>query len=394
MNDGILQYYSDTLLIEKWANVDAALDMRKSAGVLDSIVSGAKGFIENFVVDRLDKSSPLAFGESVLKLLAPSILFRLWPPLGLLETAGQMLFGMSVVDIIKSIVSALAPKISSSEIITPEEVNQAGVQAAGGDLLVSASTDLLYPLRELERNDSIVKAAQAGSRSYRGFLGGRSPAGGAFLRPQKGTPALYRMLGFLGPRKGKTLIVGFIVWLIKTVLASAGLLAGGSIISGLFGKDKEKETEQEVVVEKSEKEPRPWAAPYQQDGRKVWNVSETTPASYQRPVRLPSGSSHNLKPSGAGEKFNKNDSATIWIVPLKGGVENTVLSWATTVYPELQGHENAIRRSPSFNRTVNILEGHTDPRSPNYLSMPSGVNKIRDVVDSFAGDVASKIPKG
>jgi len=68
MNDGILQYYSDTLLIEKWANVDAALDMRKSAGVLDSIVSGAKGFIENFVVDRLDKSSPLAFGESVLKL--------------------------------------------------------------------------------------------------------------------------------------------------------------------------------------------------------------------------------------------------------------------------------------------------------------------------------------
>jgi hypothetical protein len=105
-------------------------------------------------------------------------------------------------------------------------------------------------------------------------------------------------------------------------------------------------------------------------------------------VNSPSSAKHiPFQPSGKGEQFHANDANTAWLVPLNGDVRNTLLDWATTVYPELQGQENNIVNTPSFNRMANILEDNINEKSPNYLMVPAGYNKIIDIVNSFAGDI-------
>ncbi len=118
------------------------------------------------------------------------------------------------------------------------------------------------------------------------------------------------------------------------------------------------------------------------------------PAATTTPVLPKAPPPVGLESSGRGEEFFKNDAQNIWVVPVYGNVKNTLVLWARDIYPKLQGHENLIYSSASFNRVANILEQNLDHRSPNYLVVPPGYNKRIDIVNLFAGEVAAKLPRG
>lgn len=108
---------------------------------------------------------------------------------------------------------------------------------------------------------------------------------------------------------------------------------------------------------------------------------------------LPTPRQHSLKPSGQGVKQFENTESKLWIVNLTASIEETVKGWAIKIYPELKDHADKILSSPSFIKLVSILKDFYDPNYPNILIMPynSSLHSWKDVVDLFAGDVASQI---
>ena len=158
------------------------------------------------------------------------------------------------------------------------------------------------------------------------------------------------------------MVGGIIVWLLKTLLVGAGLVAGAGLVKKLVTPSKDK-----AIVTAP-------AAP------------SATPSA-PKDVRPPKPADP-FKASGSGEQHFANDANAIWIVPLLGGnVEKTLIAWATDVYPKLSGNEFVIRRSPAFKRAANKLKRNFNPSNPGSLIMPIGLHSRKQVVDLFARDV-------
>lgn len=367
-----LRYVSDSLLIDKILTIESA-NMIRTAGIADSL-KGIAGSIAGFIQSNVDTSSPSAFGISLLKLMTPAIMFRVSPIIGGALIFASELFGFDIGSIWDAILSPIKGKIESGEQVDPNEIDRVGEA-----LLISTNDDesnvndnsLFADLHALENEGTLLKAAQWGG--YR-----RPPVGGPWLFPRRGTSFLHKIFGFLGPGRGRNLAVAFVVWFIKTILASAGLLAGAKAIKEFMGMGDAKKEEK---VEQP-RETRP---------------SETMPVAVQKPVlmpiQVPVAKTHTLKASGRGEEYHRNDEASLWIIPLYGSLRNTLVLWAKDVYPELAGYDSIISNNVDFNKILNELSKYLNTRNPNSLVMPPGFNTRRQVVDLFAGSVAQSLPK-
>lgn len=344
-----LQYIEDTQLVEKLAVID--LFLTKEANFLGSALGTVAGGIKSFVEEHVDSSSPASLIKSVLKLLEPGYFFKIHPLLGILSTIGQM-FGFSVVDILSSVVGSIAPKLENGMKVSAQEVNQAVVATVGLDS--EASYDLFYDLKKYAEDGDITKKAISPFKSG----------------PK--APLLQRVLPFLGPRKSRTLVGAFIGWFIKTILLSAGLLGGAELLNNMvFTPAKEKV---KTIL------------PTTPEGITVEQV-RTKPSV----ALAPQAPSHNLKPSGRGEKEHQNNDQNVWVVPIYGSVQNTLAMWTQEIYPELVGKLHLVRSSASFNRVANILDSYLDAENPNYLVVPAGYTNRKEIVDMFIGETAQKL---
>lgn len=335
-----LRYLADSELINRVAIIDAAL-LYKNAGIAETL-SGVSETVQKYVLSKIDTSSTEGIIKGVLDILSPAAFFYMHPMLGVLAAAASAFGDIDLSDVLSKIVGVIRPKIEAGEKVTPEEVND-----AGQSLAASASSDMFYELRKLAQDGQLVKLALSPVKDTKKFYN---------------QSLLYRVFGFLNPVKRKHLFVSFIVWFIKTALLGAGLLTVGGIV-------KEK-----VAPTKKEEE-----APKESE----------TPAVRPAAVSVPTvpKSAIPWKSSGKGEQYFKNDSNNIWVVPIYGNVNNTLILWATEIYPELKGKESQINSLPSFNRVADILEKNIDYKKPNYLMMPPGFNKRIDVVNLFVGDI-------
>lgn len=338
-----LRYLADSELINRVAIIDAAL-LYKNAGIAETL-GGVSEAVQNYVLSKIDTSSSEGIAKGVLDILSPAMFFYMHPMLGVLAAAASA-FDVDLSDILSKVVGAIKSKIAAGEKVTPEEVNQAGAA-----LVVSASTDMFYDLRKLAQNGQLTKLAFSPMQDTKRFYN---------------QPLLHRVFGFLSPVKRRHLFVSFIVWFVKTVLLGAGLLATAGVLKSKFAPSKES------------------TAPVVEESKEVL-PAQTRPAAVSIPT-VPKASIP-WKASGKGEQYFKNDASNIWVVPIYGNVKNTLVLWATEIYPELKGKESQIYSLPSFNRAANILEKNIDYNKPNYLMMPPGFNKRIDVVNLFVGDV-------
>ena len=345
MTSGEIQYIADSILIEKLASLDNALN--KEASLVDDIFSGVGSAVSSFVKSNVDTSSTGSLIKSVANLLAPAMFFKAHPLLGVLYTIGST-FGYNLTGMLSSVVGSIMPKITAGEKVTPEEVNQAGLAQSG----MAANADLFRDLKELEKNGNLIKSAQK-----------TQPLGGAMFGA-KGAGLLYRLFGFLGQKRkgaGKSLMLGFIVWFVKTILLSAGLLAVGGATKSLVTGDEGKT----------------------QVGTPEQNAPET------RTTTAPS----NLRPSGAGQVFNANDANSAWYVPVIGkDITQTLLGWAVEIYPDLSGYEDIIVNTPSFRRARDLLAKEYE-QGKDFVIVPPGFNRRIDIVNQFAGDAHSQIQR-
>jgi hypothetical protein len=330
MRKNDLQYIADSLLIEKLSMMNRAIN--KTAFDLSALKSGlgeANQTIHNLVTQHLQTPTKES-GHPILnlldKLFVPAMLVRLGVP-GMIILFLTSVVGVDLGSIVSSILDPIRPKIESGEQITDADLNAPVATVAD----VGKVSDAFYDLRKIVNDGNILKSAS-------GY-----------------EPWYVKLFSFMGPSARGSVLRGFVFWVIKTVLLSAGLMAGAGALRKMF------------------------AQPQQPQQQQYGQIPQVIPD-----VTI-------LQSSGYGEDENVNDAKSVWIVPLYGTVKNTLATWAVKVYPELKGHESQILSSPSFNRTANILEKNFDYHAPNYLSIPTGFTSIKEIVDTFAGDVASKI---
>lgn len=177
-------------------------------------------------------------------------------------------------------------------------------------------------------------------------------------------PSVYEAIKlFLGTIVGKRLrrgVTGFIVksvaWVIAAIIIAAGFkLVGSTAAKALnIGQDK-----------------KPAVNPY---------ANETFTLA--------------VNPNADQHLFtnNYNDDSHVWLINLNiSHLPDTLVQWAQQIYPQLDDI-NLIRSSPKFQDTVQAFrDRNKGADNLEILAVPEPFRSIKDIVDSFAADVAAKM---
>jgi len=104
-NRADLQYLSDTILIDRIACLE--LGITKQAGLsetlgLGGIANSITDWVQNYIKENVKTDSASDIGISVLQLLAPAILFRINPFVGILYEIASA-YGFDIQGIISKI---------------------------------------------------------------------------------------------------------------------------------------------------------------------------------------------------------------------------------------------------------------------------------------------------
>lgn len=357
-------YCYECLLIEALEKTD--VPMYKKAFDLGGIASD----VEASVKGQIDTSSPGGMAESVAKFLVPGVLFKISPVLGILDVAASFV-GLDIVSLFDRFIQFIKPKIQSGEMIDASSISQLGrsigsAMGGGGDDDADEANDRTYAFHHLLNE---IKKNSWGSSSPSPtipFFGGESSSwlgrvfGNLFKMQAKG--------------KARWLIVGFVTWLVKTVLLSAGLLAVGGAVKSLVMPNHPS------VKEMSP--PSPYAPTEHPGATENAAYKETVPNKTNVPDKaLPIWK----EPSGRGEEMHVNDGATsIWVVPIvDGSVEGTLATWVKDVYPSFDQQLN----NPSFYRMVDQLRRANNYAPAAQMAVPQQYKSRKQVVDAIVKDI-------
>ena len=361
--DGEIQYVADSILLERTFQILAELDesdgpLKKYAFDLGSILGSIGNSIKSFVGGQVKGKDEGGTARTVVNFLAPAMFFRLHPLLGILVTAGQ-LFGLDLYSIYQKIVGTIMPVIRGGGKVSAQQINDVARSAipAAAPMAAAGSDDFLYPLRELQKKGKLTKEGVRGTLS-------REWRNQPFI-PKSRSP-LIRMLSFLGPRRGGSIIVGILVWFLKTVLMSAGLLlVGGAAASALGAKP--------IAAE-----PAAITAPAGPGaGRAAPGGAAPTPTPS---MAVPA-------PTGAGSINYRPNKGDMWVEDLRGQQPHQrVVQWAIDSYPDLYQYQDIIVRTPSFWNAVRAI---TNTWSPGHtqLVIPEPYKTRNEILSLFIPDV-------
>lgn len=351
---GEIQYVTDTILLEETFQVLSELNqsgIEKYAFDLASILPSIGSWVSSHTGEQF-RNEPNSILRTISDFVVPGIAFGIHPLLGALVSVAEY-YGYDLASIYDKIKNAILPDIEAGKPIDPAKINTVAQSAIpnlpdeppGPPEEENAADDLLYPLRAMRNNGGLTKEAVGA-----GYIA-KNRAEGGWLNPLKG------LLNLFSARRRGSIIVGLLVWFLKTVLLSAGLLA----VSG-------------AVLPKNN--PITGQAPQTPIG--TANVNKV-----DKPVS-----------TGAGEYLYKTQPNDLWIEDLAGRQpHDMILQWALQSYPILSQYRSIILNTPSF---WNAVRKTTEKWKPGEvdISIPDPFNKRDDVVNLFIDDVFKAISEG
>lgn len=336
-------YLDDTAYLE--AFVSGELYNMSGKVSKASIASSLKSSVESFVRNNLDFSSPEAVGKSVLSLLVPGMLFKAHWFFGILFS----FFGDEISDVLSTVVRNISGKLSSGEPVSEDEINSIG--SSIGATRVNASVSPII------RSYSLESFAQTDSG-----------AGGSFLGNNRGVGVLKNMMGFLqrpnNSAKRRGFIASLIIWFVKTVLLSAGLLiTAGAVKNKVYNRTDNNSTDSD----------------YSSMGNQ--NRSSNTLSSGNVETRS----------TGAGRETHINNSMSQWYVPVIGGsIEDMLIEWTIEIYPELSEYEDIILSSGDFRNVVSKFKQDYS-YGEKSVRVPEEFKRRVDVVNYFIKNILSRL---
>lgn len=390
MNEELLSF-KETYLIEELEKLYNSSSLTKNAGLFESLGGvGAGEWLKNFAKDYFKDSSevPGGYFTSLVNILAPSVIFRINPFLGLFYV-GLSSLGFDISGIAVRVAKLLKPKLDKQEPVSRSEIAQA-VNEAAGSIAATASfqdqiqvysnytcvNDFEYLLQESKKE--LTKEAWGGS-SYYSSYGKDTPFlfGGG-----KNVPIFRRIFGrMLEAKGGRSKLFGIgkglVFWIITTILASTLLLAGGR---ALLGKPK--------IQSLKDKEPTP---------------------SDEKTTTTDSKEKEEAKEETASTSEQDSGFKILWLEAIdsslsaQDAIEDMLINWTLYFYPNLNQYpdiEDVILESNKFKEVVsNILK---DPKRIGQVrvQMPQEYVTSRDtmylkktVVDKFINEINQKLKK-
>lgn len=352
------QEISDDIFIEKLAS---DLEIVKMAGLFETLglgdaVSKIKSLVQEHVGGLSSKDEAI---DTVSDLLITGTLFKIHPVLGFGYAVAEAL-GVDVKAMVGSVVDAIRNK--GGEALSEAEFNSIAKSA-------------------MESPTLLIKEAQ-----YRGHNSPTIPMFGGWIGKGRGKPnVIARIFGNLFRRgkmfKASWLAKGLIMLVVKTAFLGAGLMVAGGALVGA-GKGAV-----DYVAGPSSEEP----------GTVEPTASEAQPVAYRgQPTKKVTNWENRMlrtRPGFNNQKWS-NDDENAWIIDLNPGngtIEGTLLAWAVDIYPELAKFRQIIPSFPAFSNTVGILRNNYSSRTPDALLVPTQFTSRKQIVDTFAKDVAKNI---
>jgi len=354
MNKSDKQFILQTMQIERLLH-DPSMDKT------------AQDFLSGVVSDIKNKVTGLKSVEDVLGFLVPGIFWTLgFKKLSLVYTVAEAL-GFNFSDFLSSIREKLKPILE--DLFAGKQTEASTISNIVAQSASEATTDNVDP-------EKFQKAVT--SSSLKNMLVIQGLILGLAKKARRSSSTLEEKIRELAQstlgRRARSGVVGIIVrvfsWIITVILISLGLGVGGSVISNLV-KSRSEET-----------------------GETEGNKDQTiTPASTQVPVpeNEPNVKLY-LNPQADQSLLTTtyNDSSHVWLLQLPiTQIHELLIKWAQELYPNLN-NKSAFESSSVFNRTLRMFKDRNKGSEQlNLIAVPQPFKSIKEIVDSFAADVAS-----
>ena len=331
--------------------------MTKTAGLTDevmsflngSVLSSVTSFAKSQMQEQFSGDAPGGHLTDFLSIIAAGTLWNVHPLLGVIYGIANE-FGFNLQTLVKKIFDYLKPKIESGSIST-SDITEAAESAAG--MSVDAS--------HIDFLNNFIKYNQM-------------KTAGIFDDSTKSKPGLMdKILGdrlvtalkSQGSGKARRVILGLIIWVLKTFLKGFGILAVGGMVGSLFKNHLPKA--EEKIQETTQ------------------NISKEFEHGVDKVEDLATNVTNKIK-----EVKNNGPQRKFWIVPLFGSVENTLKLWTVDLYPKLKEYDNisdVIYQSPDFQEIVRKIKSKPENITKNQMVMPEEFTNRKQIVDTFITDI-------
>lgn len=350
-----VRYLTDTIIVSSLAKYG------QEQGFLSGIVDKVKDYVKNL----WDPNHPV---ESVLAFITPAILTSLgftW--IGVLYEVAEAL-GFNWINFFDEVRVGIKNLLTPDVVSGKEKMDTSKVGDIVGDAFdkhYTGETDTfklmslipklpgLSSLNSEKQNTKlIVKLAQKALAN--GMVKNAAPWG-----------KLYPMI--------KDFFIRIISWVINTGLVSLGFAAGGALLSGTVGEVKEK-----VMGPSSESE-----------SSKETSYDAQIPSSIVNLKQRDNLDSHYTD-------YHPNDVSNIWMERNMSAdnIDELLKTWAVEIYPDLEKYKDQLEQSSNFQKIVSLFKKRNQNTGlSNVLIFPRPFERIIDIVNTFAGDLSSKINK-
>jgi hypothetical protein len=351
-----IDLYVDTMIVH--AIIDDHIVKRASGG---SFIMPLIDKIKSYVAGKFDSGDKV---KDVINFLAPGAIATLlnalgfkW--LGLIMGAITSALHIDISSILSSIWNKVKSLLSSGTEITSAHIDSAVKEANQEHAPVdSGSANDHRTNAQKIRDARVVKLAMISyESSLRNKTAGLIPASIGI-----------RALGIF------TTIIG---WIFKTVLASAGLMAGTDVVYGLLNKTPGK----------------PGSGGMSGGMGSFWD--KFTGKSESAPATVSVSSSQKKFPLNKSySDVKRNTSSSNWVEngsPNEPTIESLVVSFAKEVYSGLDSLDSVIKSCSNFRNIVNMIERfNSTTQDDNGIYIPRTFTSKKQMVDYFIDEVAAK----
>jgi hypothetical protein len=171
----------------------------------------------------------------------------------------------------------------------------------------------------------------------------------------------HQMTSYAATKPVATSLLGKIVgWMLKATLAAAGIMVLGDIANKLTGH------------------------------------TDVGPTASGLPAWLHSGPAIRvstqtvLKQNPAYEPEHHNQSSSWMVSTPPSQIAPVIVAWATSIYPDLKGHENLITSASQFQYVVSEIQKDNAANATPYTFIPTAYSSKKSVVDIFIDQVAAQ----
>jgi gas vesicle protein len=341
-----INLYVDALIIQA-AFGDEVITKKAEGEFVASLISSVKDYV-NAHIDPNDKVG------SVVNLLAPgafsTLVSSLFPSLKWLSFIfglAMRIFNIDIASVLKNISSDIKSLIYGGKEISSDHV----------DNIVTSHFSAVPPATQ-EDAERFLKSSHIRIREAKLIKLALININDQLIKNSKSADTISSFI--LGKRNTVNLLAKAIGWIIKIILASAGLMMAGDAVNALLGKSS----------------------------------AFTGTLQHGKPIDTTKSKQTRFKVNTSYSDIAKNTKSSVWvenISPSRNNIINLVLDFMEEVYPETKDFNNEAMSTPGFQVIVDeILDYNEANQNRQITYIPKAFDTKKRLVDMFIDQVAEK----